>query len=106
MFEEQYNELWGAVDVLAERIRALGEFAPGSYRQFGELTSIAEADGVPNAHAMIADLVAGHETVAKTARTLFPMAEKGHDEATLDLLTQRIQVLEKTAWMLRSLLEG
>ncbi len=104
MFEEQYNELWIAVDLLAERIRSLGEFAPGSYQQFAALTSIAEADGVPTAEAMIADLVAGHEAVARTARSAFRTADEADDESTADLLTQRMQVHEKTAWMLRSML--
>lgn len=106
MFEQQYTELWTAVDLMAERIRALGTFAPGSYRQFSQLTKIEEETSVPPAIDMIRKLVHGHETVAKTARSIFPIAEKGHDEATLDLLTQRIQLHEKTAWMLRSLLEG
>ncbi len=104
MFEEQYNELWVAVDLIAERIRSLGEFAPGTYAQFSELTSIAEADGVPAAELMLADLVAGHEAVARTARTAFAAAESAGDQSTADLLTQRLQVHEKTAWMLRSML--
>ena len=104
MFEEQYNELWTAVDLLAERMRSLGEFAPGTYTQFAELTSIAEADGVPSAEQMLADLVAGHEAVARTARRAFKVADEADDEATSDLLTQRMQVHEKTAWMLRSML--
>jgi starvation-inducible DNA-binding protein len=104
MFEEQYNELWTAVDLIAERIRSLGEFAPGSYRQFADLTSIAEADGVPTAEEMLADLVAGNEAVARTTRRAFGVADEAHDEATSDLLTQRMQVHEKTAWMLRSML--
>src|SRR5690554_2951379 len=98
MFETQYNELWAAVDLIAERIRSLGEFAPGSYRQFGELTSISEADGVPSAEEMIADLVKGHETVARTAREIFPTVEAANDEPTADMLTQRLQEHEKTAW--------
>jgi starvation-inducible DNA-binding protein len=101
MFEVQYNELWIAVDLIAERIRSLGEFAPGSYAQFAQLTSLAEADGIPDAMAMLADLVAGHEAVARTARTAFAAAG---DQPTADLLTQRMQVHEKTAWMLRSML--
>lgn len=105
MFEEQYNELWTAVDLIAERIRALGHFAPGTYREFGKLTSITESDGVPSATDMIRQLVDGHETVIRTARALFVPADKAADEATADLLTQRIQLHEKTAWMLRSLLE-
>jgi starvation-inducible DNA-binding protein len=104
MFEEQYNELWTAVDLIAERIRSLGEFAPGSSAQFAELTSLAEADGVPDATAMLADLVAGHEAVARTARVAFATADAAGDQPTADLLTQRLQVHEKTAWMLRSML--
>jgi starvation-inducible DNA-binding protein len=105
MFEQQYNELWLAVDALAERIRALGFPAPGSYRQFAALTAIKEDDGVPKAEEMIRRLVVGHETVARSARDAFRLAEEAHDEATCDLLTQRMQIHEKTAWMLRSLLE-
>ena len=105
MFEEQYTELAQAVDSIAERIRSLGEPAPGSYAQFAELSSVKEETGFPSAEDMVKNLVIGHETVAKTARSVFPSAEKGNDEATLDLLTQRIQLHEKTAWMLRSLLE-
>lgn len=103
MFEEQYNELWLATDLIAERIRALGEYAPGTYREFAELTSIAEPDGVPSAEAMIDELLAGHEAVARTAREVFATAESAGDQVTLDLLTQRMQVHEMTAWMLRSL---
>lgn len=106
MFETQYNELALAVDLIAERIRALGHPAPGTYKQYAALTKIAEETNIPAAHDMIRLLVEGHETVARTAREIFPAAEKGNDEATLDLLTQRIQLHEKTAWMLRSLLEG
>ena len=106
MFETQYNELWMAVDLLAERIRSLGVFAPGSYAQFADLTVIPEADGVPSAEQMIADLVAGHEAVARTARKVFPAIERAGDESTADLLTQRLQEHEKTAWMLRSMLGG
>ncbi len=104
MFMEQYTELWNALDLIAERIRALGEYAPGSYKQYSKLTSLTESDKVPNASDMIEQLLEGHEAVARTARTVFPAAEKGGDEATLDLLTQRIQLHEKTAWMLRSML--
>ena len=106
MFETQYNELWVAVDLLAERIRSLGVFAPGSYAQFADLTVIPEADGVPSAEQMIADLVAGHEAVVRTARKVFPAIERAGDESTADLLTQRLQEHEKTAWMLRSMLGG
>jgi len=105
MFETQYTELATAVDLIAERIRALGHPAPGSYKAFGKLSSIDEADGVPGAEEMLKQLVAGHEQVAKTARKVFPAAEKASDEPTADLLTQRLQLHEKTAWMLRSMLE-
>jgi starvation-inducible DNA-binding protein len=104
MFETQYNELWASVDVIAERIRALDAFAPGSYAELSKLTSLKEASGVPHAKEMIAQLLEGHETVIREARNLSLVAEKGNDEATLDLLTQRLQIHEKTAWMLRSLL--
>jgi starvation-inducible DNA-binding protein len=104
LFMEQYVEMWNAVDTIAERIRALDEFAPGSYSEFGKLTSIAEAKGNPNARDMITQLLEGHEAVTRTARSSVPVAEKANDEATLDLLTQRLQLHEKTAWMLRSLL--
>lgn len=105
MFETHYTELATAVDDIAERIRVLGEYAPGSYVQFKELSSIAEDTKVPEAMTMVKNLVEGHEAVVRTARSVFEVAEAGHDEATLDLLTQRIQLHEKTAWMLRSLLE-
>ena len=105
MFETQYTELALAVDLVAERIRALDVYAPGTYSQFAKLSSIKESSGVPKANEMIRELVAGHEAVCRTARSVFPSAEKASDEATADLLTQRLQVHEKTAWMLRSLLE-
>jgi starvation-inducible DNA-binding protein len=105
MFEQQYNELSLAVDLIAERIRALGFYAPGSYRTYGSLTSIAEEDGVPSAREMIRKLLEGHEAVARTARSVFKPAEFANDQASADLLTQRIQIHEKAAWMLRSLLE-
>lgn len=105
MFETQYNELALAVDLIAERIRALGLPAPGSYRQFIELSAIEDEVGVPSAETMIKKLVSGHETVARTARDVFRIAESVSDQPTCDLLTQRMQVHEKTAWMLRSLLE-
>lgn len=105
MFETQYTELALAVDLIAERIRSLGVHAPGTYAQFSKLTSIEETVDVPKAQDMISELVAGHEAVCRTARSVFPAAEKADDEATADLLTQRLQVHEKTAWMLRSLLE-
>ncbi len=104
MFMDQYTELWNALDLIAERIRALGEYAPGSYKQFSALTSIKESEKVPKATKMIEELLAGHEVVIQTARQLFPLAEDQHDEVSCDLLTQRLQIHEKTAWMLRSLL--
>lgn len=105
MFEAQYTELALAVDLVAERIRALGFPAPGTYAQFARLTSIKEPEGVPNATEMIRQLVAGQEAVVRTARSVLPLAGKVDDEPTADLLTQRMQVHEKNAWMLRSLLE-
>jgi starvation-inducible DNA-binding protein len=104
MFMEQYTELWNALDLVAERIRALGFPAPGTYRDFGQLSSIQETMGVPEAMEMVRLLVSGHEAVARTVRSVFPTADKANDESTADLLTQRLQVHEKTAWMLRSLL--
>ena len=104
MFETQYNELALAVDAIAERIRALGHPAPGSYAAYAKLSSIKEETGVPKAEEMIRQLVDGQEAVARTARAVFPAAEKAGDEPTADLLTQRMQIHEKTAWMLRSLL--
>ena len=104
MFETQYTELAMAVDEIAERIRALGHPAPGSYAAYAKLTSIPEEETVPTAEKMIAQLVAGQETVARTAREVFPTAEKAGDEPTADLLTQRMQIHEKNAWMLRSML--
>lgn len=105
MFEQQYTELATAVDEIAERIRALGLPAPGSYSQFGKLTRIVEETGVPAAKEMIAQLVHDQEIVARTAREIFPLADEVHDEPTADLLTQRMQIHEKTAWMLRSMLD-
>jgi starvation-inducible DNA-binding protein len=104
MFEQEYNELALAVDLIAERIRALGNPAPGSYAAFSKLTSIREEEGVPSAERMIQQLLDGQETVIRTARSLFPLVEEVNDQPTADLLTQRMQVHEKTAWMLRSLL--
>ena len=104
MFETQYNELALAVDLIAERIRALGFPAPASYAAFTRLSSIKESESVPKAEEMIRQLVAGQESVARTARSVFPVVEKVNDQPTADLLTQRMQVHEKTAWMLRSLL--
>ena len=106
MFMQQYTELWNAVDPIAERIRSLGHPAPGSYAQFGALSSIDDVPTTPpKALDMVAILVRGHEAVARTARDIFPVADKARDEPTADLLTQRLDVHEKTAWMLRSLLE-
>lgn len=105
MFETQYTELALAVDLIAERIRSLGVYAPGTYKQFAALSSIKEEDGIPKAQDMIRLLVEGQESVVRTARSLYEVVEKANDEATADLLTQRIQLHEKTAWMLRSLLE-
>ena len=105
MFEEQYNEQWLALDAIAERIRALGVDAPGTYSQYAKLSSIRETAGVPEARDMIRLLVEGQEAVTRTARQLFPAVDKAGDEPTADLLTQRMQVHEKYAWMLRSLLE-
>ncbi len=109
MFEQEYTELAVAVDEIAERIRALGHPAPGSYKAYAELTVIPEEDASPDAQApdaqdMLRNLVMGHEAVARTAREVFPIAERASDEPTADLLTQRMQVHEKTAWMLRSML--
>ncbi|MBD1924115.1 DNA starvation/stationary phase protection protein [Microcoleus sp. FACHB-831] len=105
MFETQYTELALAVDLIAERIRALGFPAPGTYSDFARLSSIEETPGVPKATDMIRLLVEGQEAVARTARSIYPTVERVNDEPTADLLTQRLQVHEKTAWMLRSLLE-
>ncbi len=106
MFETQYNELSLAVDLIAERIRALGFPAPGTYGEFAELTSIKEIRGTPNAQEMIRILVQGQETVVRTARSIFESVDRCHDEPSADLLTQRMQVHEKTAWMLRALLDN
>ena len=105
MFEAQYTELALAVDLIAERIRALGFPAPGSYKAFAALSEIKEADSVPSAEKMIADLAAGNETVTRTARSIFPVADAASDEPTADLLTQRMQIHEKTAWMLRAMMK-
>jgi starvation-inducible DNA-binding protein len=106
MFMAQYTELWNAVDPVAERIRSLGHPAPGSYGQFGKLSSLKDAPAEPpKALEMVRILVEGHEAVARTARAVFPLADKAGDEPTADLLTQRLTVHEQTAWMLRSLLE-
>ena len=106
MFMVQYTELWNAVDPIAERIRSLGHTAPGSYAQFGALSSLKDAPATPPAALdMVRVLVEGHEAVARTARGIFPLADKAGDEPTADLLTQRLTVHEQAAWMLRSLLE-
>ena len=105
MFMGQYTEQWNALDVIAERIRALGHPAPGTYKEFVKLASIEEVEGVPKAMDMVRHLVAAQEATARTARKLFPLVEKANDQPSADLLTQRIEVHEKTAWMLRSLLE-
>jgi starvation-inducible DNA-binding protein len=105
MFEQQYTELAAAVDQIAERIRALGAFAPGSYSEYARLTSIPEDETVPNAETMIKNLVAGQETLARQARDVMATVGESRDEPTADLLTQRMQVHEKNAWMLRSLIQ-
>ncbi len=105
MFMAQYTEQWNALDIVAERIRALGFPAPGTYKEFVKLASIKEVEGVPKATDMIRHLVAAQEATARTARKLFPVVDEANDQPTADVLTQRIDVHEKTAWMLRSLLE-
>jgi starvation-inducible DNA-binding protein len=105
MFETQYNELWTATDLIAERIRSLGFPAPGTYSEFASLSSIKETAGVPKATEMLRLLVEGNEAVVRTARSIFPLVDKANDEPTADLLTQRMQLHEKNAWMLRSMLE-
>ena len=105
MFEEEYTEMWAAVDDIAERIRSLGEPAPGTYAEFSMMSSVKEREGVPAATEMVQDLVVGHETVVRTARALAKTAEGAGDLATADLATQRIDVHEKTAWMLRSMIQ-
>jgi starvation-inducible DNA-binding protein len=105
MFMGQYTEQWNALDIIAERIRALGHAAPGTYKEFVKLASIKEVEGVPKATEMIRLLVNAQEATARTARDLFPLVDKANDQPTADVLTQRLDVHEKTAWMLRSLLE-
>ncbi|MFT3847947.1 MAG: Dps family protein [Propionivibrio sp.] len=105
MFMGQYTEQWNALDVIAERIRALGHPAPGTFTEFAKLTSVKEVAGVPKADDMVRHLVDAQETTARTARKLFPVVEAANDQPTADLLTQRLEIHEKTAWMLRSLLE-
>lgn len=105
MFMAQYTEEWQALDVIAERIRALGHYAPGTYAEYARLSCIAEPTSVPNAEEMIALLVKGNEAVARTARAAFKRADEANDQPTIDLLTQRLDIHEKNAWMLRSLLQ-
>jgi len=105
MFMTQYTEEWNALDSIAERIRALGHHAPGTYREYAKLSSIAEPTSVPDAMEMVRLLVRGNESVAKTARAAFEKADGANDQPSADLLTQRLDVHEKNAWMLRSLLE-
>ena len=105
MFMDQYTEQWNALDIIAERIRALGFPAPGTYKEFVKLASIKEVEGVPKATDMVRHLVAAQEATARTARKLFDLVDEANDQPTADVLTQRIDVHEKTAWMLRSLLE-
>jgi starvation-inducible DNA-binding protein len=106
MFMEQYTELWNALDPIAERIRALDYPAPGSYKRYVELASIKEEEGVPNAKEMIRQLVEGQEAVVRTIRAAFKVAEEAGDQPSADLLVQRMEIHEKNAWMLRSLLKG
>jgi starvation-inducible DNA-binding protein len=105
MFMTQYTEQWNALDMIAERIRALGYPAPGTYAEFGKLSTVKEVAGVPKAMDMVRHLVAAQEATARTARSLLPVVDEANDQPTADLLTQRLDVHEKTAWMLRSLLE-
>jgi starvation-inducible DNA-binding protein len=105
MFEQQYTELAIAVDDIAERIRALGFPAPGTYSEYAQMSSIEEPQGVPAAEAMVKKLVEANEAVVRTARKVFPAAEQAGDESTVDLLTERLRVHEKSAWMLRSILQ-
>jgi len=105
MFMEQYTEMWNALDVIAERIRSLGTYAPGTYAELSALSSVKESKGIPKAPKMIEEAVHGHEQVIKTIRQIFESAEKAKDQTTMDVLTQRLDIHEKTAWMLRSLLK-
>jgi len=105
MFMDQYTEAWNAIDPIAERIRALGHYAPGSYKQYVKLATVKESEGVPKARKMVGELIAGQEAVARTARSVLPLADGANDQPTLDLLTQRLDIHEKNAWMLRSLLK-
>jgi starvation-inducible DNA-binding protein len=105
MFMQQYTEAWTAIDLVAERIRSLGHYAPGTYKEYLKLGSIRETDGVPRAEQMVKLLIEAQEAVVRTARGVLPIAEKANDQPTLDVLTQRMDVHEKNAWMLRSLLK-
>jgi starvation-inducible DNA-binding protein len=105
MFMEQYTETWNAVDLIAERIRSLGEYAPGTYQEYSKLARIKETEGVPKAEEMVRLLIEGQQGIVRTAREVLPIVEEANDQPTLDLLTQRMQVHEKNAWMLRSLLK-
>lgn len=105
MFMTQYTEMWNALDVIAERIRSLGSYAPGTYAEISKLTSIKESKTIPKANKMIEEAVQGHEAIIKTIRLIFESAEKAKDQTTMDVLTQRLDIHEKTAWMLRSLLK-
>jgi starvation-inducible DNA-binding protein len=105
MFMEQYTETWNAIDLVAERIRSLGHYAPGTYKEYLELARVKETPGQPRAEQMVRLLIEGQEAIVRTAREVLPIAEKADDQPTLDLLTQRMQVHEKNAWMLRSLLK-
>jgi starvation-inducible DNA-binding protein len=105
LFMAQYTEAWNAIDPIAERIRALGHYAPGTYKEYLKLASVKETDGVPRAPQMVKLLIEGQEAVARTARAVLPVADAANDQPTLDLLTQRLDVHEKNAWMLRSLLK-
>jgi starvation-inducible DNA-binding protein len=105
MFMDQYTEAWNAIDLVAERIRSLGHYAPGTYREYLDLARVKETPGVPKAGQMVKLLIDGQEAIVKTAREVLPLADGANDEPTLDLLTQRMQVHEKNAWMLRSLLK-
>lgn len=106
MFMGQYTEMWNALDIIAERIRSLGHYAPGTYSEFVKLTSIKESKSIPKATKMIEELIQGHEAVIKTTREIFSAAEDAKDQTTMDVLTQRLDIHEKTAWMLRSLLKS
>ena len=105
MFMEQYTETWNAIDLIAERIRSLGEYAPGTYREYAKLARVQETEGVPRAEEMIRLLIEGQEAIVRTAREVLAVADEANDQPTLDLLTQRMQIHEKNAWMLRSLLK-